>query len=106
MIAEEDFGFHIVGYGGWFKSYKDDLTPSNEHYTLHHSQRFKGDMVFSCMAVSQLKKKIMFGTVGGSVCFFDSFSKEIVSTKKVSSKSIVEVIFDDTSNQAFVFSAD
>lgn len=58
------------------------------------------------MAVSKVKRKILFGTVGGLICFYDSFTKEMMMTKKISSKSVVEVIFDDTSSQALIFTAD
>jgi hypothetical protein len=36
MTVEEDFGFHVIGYGGWFRSYKDDLNDKDEYYTLNH----------------------------------------------------------------------
>lgn len=29
MVDEIEFGFHIVGFNGSFRSYKDDLTPTN-----------------------------------------------------------------------------
>lgn len=58
------------------------------------------------MSISKINKKIMFGTVGGSVCFYDIFSKQMVLCKKVSSKSIIQVLFDDVYSQALAFSAD
>lgn len=63
-------------------------------------------MVFSCMAVSKPKRKMVFGTVSGSVCFFDSFVREVSLTRRVSSRSIVSLIFDDPSNQLLIFSSD
>jgi hypothetical protein len=36
MVAEKEFGFHVIGYGGWLRSYKDDLTDLDESYTLSH----------------------------------------------------------------------
>jgi|JI6StandDraft_1071083.scaffolds.fasta_scaffold04093_7 hypothetical protein len=36
LTAEEDFGFHVIGCGGWLHSYKDDLTERDDHYTLSH----------------------------------------------------------------------
>jgi glutamine amidotransferase-like uncharacterized protein len=56
------------------------------------------------MAVSKPKKKIVFGTVGGTIYFFDSLTKSITLTHKVSSKGIVSVIFDDNCSQALIFS--
>ena len=58
------------------------------------------------MAVSKPKRKMAFGTVGGSVCFFDSFTKELPLTRKVSSRVISSLIFDDSCSQLLIFSSD
>lgn len=106
MSAEEEFGFHVIGSGGWLHSYKDDLTDADRHYSLNHEQKFKGDLIFSCMSLSKPKRKMVFGTVGGSVCFFDSFTKELSLVRKVSSHNIVSVHFDDSCSQLLIFSSD
>lgn len=58
------------------------------------------------MAVSKVKRKMMFGTVGGAVFFYDCLSREVVSTKRASSRNVIEVLFDDSCSQALAFTAD